>query len=166
MLIDCKEEFLIRSSNFGNSKATHELYKLYSDSIAKFNKAADLYMDVLRKYSPKDALKILHLDNDFHCLSQQQIEKEFLNAMVMAAKYEFVQRNFYHGVNWAKKGLDLFELFYSKYPENVIKSMKEKSEEYRNLKTQFNTYRWKIYILAKTIFPNKTEKSKKTMFPT
>ena len=137
MLLDCKEKFLIRSSCFGNRKATHELYKLYADSVAKFDNAAHLYREVITKYNPKDAIEILLLNKKIEDMTRAQIEKEFIHSFYIVADYMALTGALRNAAIWAKKGIELFDFFHSRYPEQIASKLKESSRDYQKLNAIF-----------------------------
>jgi hypothetical protein len=133
MLIDCKEKFLIKSTKLGSLKGTSELYKIYSNSSEKFHDAALLYQEILTKFCPKDAIKIILINGKIDNLKQNEIENGFINAYLIVANYLILNRFYFSAVHWAKKGMDLFDFFHSKYPQKIIEDLKRNSKDYQNL---------------------------------
>jgi len=137
MLIDSKEKFLIKPTKLGSLKATSELYKIYSDSSEKFHDAAFLYQEILTRFCPKDAIKIILINGKNENLKQTEIEKGFINAYSIVADYMILNRFHFCAVHWAKKGMDLFDFFHSKYPPQIAENLKKNSKNYQNLKKIF-----------------------------
>ena len=137
MLIDRKEKFLIKSTRMGNIKATQDLYKMYSYSSDRFHDAALLYQQILTSYAPKEAIKILLIDGDIERLKSIEIETGFVNAYSIVSDYMAINKFYSCAVHWAKKGMDLFDFFHSKYPDEILVNLKRNSKDYQNLKKIF-----------------------------
>ncbi len=140
VLINCKEKFLYKSVKNGNKEAARELLKIFGSSEEKFHDAVYLHQQVITKYNPIDAVRIVYSYGDFSRLSKTEIEKEFLYYYALIAKYMYDNKFYRSGVRWAKKGMNLFELFHSSYPESMKISLRENSQEYQLLKKRYEEH--------------------------
>jgi hypothetical protein len=137
VLINGKEIFLLKGKNDGNKDATKALYDIYGNNTDNFHDAAVLHQEILIKYNPLESLKIYnHAMLDLK-LNAQEIEAYYLHSITKIVDYMYVNEKYFAGIHWAKKGLDLFELFCINAPKAAMPKLKNESIEYQILLSQF-----------------------------
>lgn len=143
MLIDLNEEFLVRAAYNGNPSALQQLYQLWGNKTddESFHKAQEIYMEILKKFPPLKALTLLYPQKSYEEAWILNIEVEYAACVHYCADYYWIYGKLTSCAVWAQKGIDLFQRFVQKLPDEEKEQMREYSIVLNRLKFLFHQQR-------------------------
>lgn len=114
MIIDAELKFLTRTQDLSNINKTKELYLRLGTTDKYYCAAAYLVQQIVLYHPPRVVAQILDPEYDDN-YTDERAESFFLTVIYIISEFHIEAKVPKTGVIWALLGLDLFDLFNSRY---------------------------------------------------